>query len=128
MADRATDDTISKQYVNIIHQQQLQNGETNEDKTLQLVSALGGIDNILSEYLSNSSINIQSNTLVEINQIIATPTQFLLQNRVHTNSYISKSVNININTEIHDIINKGTYYFYSDDNYLQSIFSKQMSA
>ena len=62
---------VSKSSLYKLHQDQLYNNQTNEMNINQLVSALGGIDNILSHYLSpKNDIQLSQTQLDSINNVI----------------------------------------------------------
>eukprot|EP01084_Bolivina_argentea_P118672 210509_1 len=66
---------ITKQQLYQLHTEQLSNGQSNDDNTLELINILGGIDNILKHYLSNKDdSNINREQINEIHKIITSKT------------------------------------------------------
>ena len=61
---------ITKSSLLSIHQQHLDNGHRNANHLSQLVNVLGGIDQILHQYLSNDTIHLTDEQLTNIHQII----------------------------------------------------------
>eukprot|EP01084_Bolivina_argentea_P288661 495505_1 len=61
---------ITKSYLHNIHQQQLSNGLNNENNTLKIVHALGGVDNLLNTILVNDAIQLTQHELYGVHQII----------------------------------------------------------
>ena len=69
---RATSDSIPKSKLYNKHQSQLSQGTTNEQNMKQLLEVFGGIDDILSHYLSpESNIDLSQTQLNQINAIIS---------------------------------------------------------
>eukprot|EP01084_Bolivina_argentea_P233716 393572_1 len=66
---------INKQTLLTAHIKQLTNDENNDDHAIQIVNILGGIDNILNEYLSNESINITNDRLNKLDSIVSRRTK-----------------------------------------------------
>eukprot|EP01084_Bolivina_argentea_P156543 272842_1 len=59
---------ITQQSLYNLHQRQLLNNRNNDNKTLQIVETLGGIDTILSNYLTRAVLSKQQ--LIQINRIL----------------------------------------------------------
>ena len=101
---------ISKASLYNIHQIQLSNDQTNEPQIHQLVKILGGIDDILSHYLSpENNINLSQMQINQINQIISNPSNKSAEigcgNNVilefqSTNTFLHKLFNVQLATKI----------------------------
>eukprot|EP01084_Bolivina_argentea_P153593 267817_1 len=61
---------ITKTILHQTHTKQLESGQNNKQNELQILAALGGIDDVLSTYLTNSDITLRSQTIKTIYQII----------------------------------------------------------
>ena len=127
MASNATKETLQS-----MHQQQLLNGSTNITNTIQIVNILGGIDNILTNYLSETSnISISSHELNELHQIISptttlqTPTikhkdhiASIISSASSSSSFISNSLNFNM-----EVPEKNLYLTLNEhETYLYTLF------
>eukprot|EP01083_Nonionella_stella_P127635 386612_1 len=61
---------LTKESVFEQHQEQLRQGFSNDESMNEIVTILGGIDQILSNYLQDKSINLEEMTLQELQTII----------------------------------------------------------
>eukprot|EP01083_Nonionella_stella_P202343 739285_1 len=61
---------ITKTILHQTHTKQLECGQNNKQNELQILAALGGIDEVLSTYLTNSDITLRSQTIKTIYEII----------------------------------------------------------
>eukprot|EP01084_Bolivina_argentea_P314359 544490_1 len=101
------DDKINRKSLYNLHCKRLLNGDNNDDNTLQIVRILGGIDTILSDYLSidNDNTNkidrLQQNELNQLNQLFQTPTKYQQQNKLKPLVKI-QDYNNNTNTKIEE--------------------------
>ena len=93
---------ITKQSLYDIHQHQLSRNQTNQHKTRDIVFALGGIDEILSHYLSLHN-NLSQQQLHEIDDILTTNSNSVSDSQAFSYYKFEKSNNI-----IHKLFNAAT--------------------
>ena len=68
---------ITESHVYNIHQQQLSDGFNNKENTQQLIEILGGIDQILTDYISpNNTMTLQQDQLEQIYEIITNKSDY----------------------------------------------------
>eukprot|EP01083_Nonionella_stella_P073487 198764_1 len=99
MESTADTDEITKQSLHNLHKQQTLNGNNNNDKALNIIEVLGGIDMILSDYLNDDAVKqrLGQNELNKLHQIITSqkgeqlipiPVHLMnTSNQNHSNSY-----------------------------------------
>eukprot|EP01083_Nonionella_stella_P049458 131796_1 len=120
MSDRFN--PITLKLLQEIHDNQLENGENNDERALNIVNILGGIDSILTTYLGNNMITTQSK-MEQLHQIITIQNPFTPkpQNLVSIPSNQRASNNENI-VMFHDDLN---LLFAMDEN--DNLFPAQYS-
>eukprot|EP01084_Bolivina_argentea_P269051 457146_1 len=109
---------VSKQSLLSIHSQQLSNGINNDDNTLNIVSALGGIDIILTHILESDYHVLDKNKLTRLNQILTTPIKYQQKHKISTLTKINNNPNDNI----------GGFCYTFDENktYLHLLFKNNL--
>ena len=116
-AENKNDEKIDIKTVRDIHDEQLLNGHNNNDKTLKIVAALGGIDDILSACLQQKNqkmtVKMTQTTLHRIEQILTT--QYKHHNKATLNPL---SV---INQDQNEEGNNLEYVFSANDTILSRI-------
>eukprot|EP01084_Bolivina_argentea_P028338 52686_1 len=111
-------DNISKSTVNHIHQQNLLNNKTNINATDKIVATLGGVDKILTDYLSSeNNLQLAQNQLIQINHIISSATTSENTPAIDTLQQINETSNNNPTTLRHT-----DYILSKTDTYLHIIF------
>eukprot|EP01084_Bolivina_argentea_P295835 509453_1 len=112
--------TITKKSVYELHQQRLSNGINNEDNSLLIMNILGGIDNILTNYLTDkNNLNITNNTLLQINQMLITPQKYKNANTSKTSTKITATKH-NEQTD-----NSFFYTFNINNTFLHHVFGNE---
>eukprot|EP01084_Bolivina_argentea_P134375 237035_1 len=110
-----------------IHQQQLKSGKDNTLNILPLITILGGIDSILTDYLSKNVIkDLNDDQLKQMNAIISMKSKPRPQNKFNrhkTKTILSDTINTNTSRNYNE--EEFCYSFYENDTFLhQSKFYK----
>eukprot|EP01084_Bolivina_argentea_P143195 251502_1 len=93
---------ITNDVVQQTHHQLLNDGDNNDANTQHIVNILGGIDNILTHYLScKDSLNIHQ--LHQINEIISTPIHLQQTRKSQNLTAVTLDKNTDESTKIHQI-------------------------
>ena len=102
-----------------LHQQTVENGQDNAIHINRLIHILGGIDNVLRDYLSeaNAVFSLDQKQLTDIHEVLVD------KSRQITAGTLMLEINNNMN--IHSKYKCGElhYEFYDSDSYLNAIFS-----
>eukprot|EP01084_Bolivina_argentea_P229230 386951_1 len=123
MSDRFN--PITLKLLQEIHDNQLENGENNDERALNIVNILGGIDSILTTYLGNNMITTQSK-MEQLHQIITIQNPFTPkpQNLVSIPSNQRASNNENI-VMFHDDLNL-LFAIDENDNFFPAQYSQRL--
>ena len=114
---------MDKSTVRRYHKQCFQDGDTNEDNTEAIINVIGGIDRIISHYLSDWNNKLDSKQIHKIYRIISTPTKYQQKNKIPLDTKI-QNIDPSKNSQYEDK-RSFEYTFEQDDNLLNTIFDPQ---
>ena len=83
---RNTSQPVDRQSLIDIREEQIANNESNEDKTSELIDALGGIDFVLDEILKNENIELSNDKLQTIHNLISPSSSTSINNTKPANN------------------------------------------
>eukprot|EP01084_Bolivina_argentea_P105766 189409_1 len=115
-----TNETVSRCYLQAVHQAQISRNENNDDNSLQIIRALGGIDNLLDRLLGGKSIDIAQNELNCIHKIITNQTQYVPKLKQLTTKIKADLNRYNQNENS----TKSVFILEKDNTYLRSYFGE----